>query len=144
MYRSFILDGVNESLKNKFQCHQNAALRAVMNVDMSFPMSKMSTELKVDSVRTEMRKSSCKMVFKGFYDLGPVALNNLFELHVPERAPRSSDHLLIVTSKCNTAFGQRNLTYRGSTYWNSLPISIKSSESVNSFKVSLKSYNGFD
>ena len=79
MYYSFILDGINESLKNKLQCHQNAALRAAKNVDMSYSTTRLLTELKVDSVCTEMRKSSCKMVFKGFYNLRPVALDNLLK-----------------------------------------------------------------
>ena len=138
MYCSFILDGVNESLKSKLQCHQNAALRAVMNVDMSFSTSRMLAELNIDSVRTEMKKSSCKMVFKGLYDLGPVALNELFTLHVPERALRSDDDLRILTPRCNTAFGQRNLVYSGSLYWNSLPAALKMSESADSFKNALK------
>ncbi len=53
-YCSFILDGISESLKIKLQCCQNAALRAVMNVDMSYSTNRMLAELKVDSVRTEV------------------------------------------------------------------------------------------
>ena len=83
-------------------------------------------------------------VFKGFYDLGPVALNDLFVLHVPERALRSGDELRILTPKCNTAFGQRNLVYRGCLYWNSFPVLMKMSESADSFKNALKTYPGFD
>ena len=56
MYCSFILDGINESLKNKLQCHQNAALRAVKNVDMSYSSTRLLAELKVDSIHTKMKK----------------------------------------------------------------------------------------
>ena len=73
-----------------------------------------------------------------------MALSDLFELYVPERALRSGDDLRVKTPMCNTAFGQRNLTYRGGLYWNSLPVSIKASESADSFKLALKNYPGFD
>ncbi len=71
LYSNFILDGSNESVKNKLQCHQNAALRAVSNVDMSYPTQRFLTDLEVDSVRTDMIKSSCKFVCKGFFDVEP-------------------------------------------------------------------------
>ncbi len=131
MYCSFILGGINESLKNKLQYHQYAALRAVRNVHMSYSTSHMFAELNVDSIRTEMKKSSCKMVFKGFYDSGPMALNDLFVLHVPEKALRSGDELMILAPRCNTAFGQRNLIYRGCLYWNSLPSALKMKEKTH-------------
>ena len=51
-YCSFILDGINESLKSKLQCHQNAALHTVLHVDMSYSTSHMLAELELDSVRT--------------------------------------------------------------------------------------------
>ena len=48
-YCSFILDGISELLKNKLQCAQNAALRAVLNVDMLYSTNRMLLELKVDN-----------------------------------------------------------------------------------------------
>ena len=111
---------------------------------MSYSTSRMLTELKIDSIRTEMKKSCCKMVYKGFYDLGPVALNDLFELYVPERTLRSGDELLVCIQKCKTIFGQRNIACRGGTYWNVLPITVKSSENADTFKYALKQYPGFD
>ena len=143
-YCSFLLEGANENMKSKLQCHQNAALRSVMNVDMSFSTTRMRTELKVDSIRTEMKKSSCKMVYKGFYNLGPNSLNQMFELYVPERVLRSGDELQVVMQSCKTAFGQKNLAYRGGLHWNSLPSQIKASVNPESLKRQLKVYNGFD
>ena len=144
LYCSFILDGITESLKNKLQCHQNAALRAVLNVDKSFSTARMLTDLRIDSVRTEMKKSCCKMVYKGFYDIGPPALNYLFELYTPERMLRSSDELLVKVPKCNTAFGRHNIAYRGGMYWNTLPVVVKMNDRADKFKNALKQYPGFD
>ena len=143
-YCSFILDGISETLKNKLQCYQNAALRAVMNVDMTYSSTRMLAELKIDNVRTEMKKATCKMVYKCFYDLGPTTVNDLFVLYVPERTLRSGDELKVKMHFCRTAFGQKNITFRGSVYWNSLPLALKSCESADSFKRSIKTYSGFD
>ena len=119
-------------------------LRAVMNVDMSYSTKRMLTELKVDSVRTEMKKSTCKMVYKGFYDLGPATLNSLFVLYTPERTLWSGEELIIAPQFCHTPFGQKNIIYRGTQYWNSLPIALKTCQSLDLFKRCIKKYAGFD
>ena len=143
VYCNFVIDSVSESLKNKLQCQQNAALRAVLNVDMAYPVQKLLTEVGVDSIRIDMMKASCKFVYKGFYNVGPPCLNAVFELYIPERDLRSGDELQIKLIKCNTMFGQKNLAYRGPLYWNALPTSLKASVSPDAFKKVLKSYNGF-
>ena len=71
-------------------------------------------------------------------------LNELFVLYTPERALRSGDELQISSGLFLTAFGQRNIVYRGRIYWNSLPIAIKASPSTDSFKQAIKKYPGFD
>ena len=143
VYCNFLIESVSESLKNKLQCQQNAALRAVLNVDMSYPTHKLLSEVGVDSVRVDIIKASCKFVYKGFYKLGPETLNNLFELYVPERDLRSGDDVLVKLIKCNTLFGQKNLAYRGPYYWNSLPVHIKASTPPEAFEKALKSHSGF-
>ena len=84
------------------------------------------------------------MTFKGFYDLDPDRLNEMFCLYVPERSLRSEDELRIVVPKCNTCFGQRNFAVRGGIYWNMLPRDIKAQKSPDSFKTSLKTFEGFN
>ena len=72
-------------MKSKLQTQQNVALRAVLKVDLSYPSQQLLTETGLDSIRTDMAKDSCKMVFKGFYDLSPAKLNDMFCLYVRER-----------------------------------------------------------
>ncbi len=84
------------------------------------------------------------MVYKGFYNLGPATLNNLFVLYTPERTLRSGDELRITPQLCYTAFGQRYIVYRGTQYSNSLPVSLKACQSMDSFKRTIKEYPGFD
>lgn len=39
---------------------------------------------------------------------------------------------------CRTSFAQRSITYRGTSYWNDLPHNIRTSTSLNTFKLRLK------
>ena len=97
----------------------------------------------MDNIRVDMIKSTCKMVYKGFYDLGPTAVNDLFILYAPKRELRSGDDLQVVIHKCNTAFGQKNMIYRGCQYWNKPPVAIKASGSPQALKKAIKEYQGF-
>ena len=143
IYCDFILDGVTEGLKDKMQVHQNNALRAVLNVDYDYATN-MYTEVKVDNIRTNMKKSCCKIVYKGFYNLGPKSLNDMYELYTPGRELRSSKELQVKIPKVNTQFGAKNIRIRGSNYWKTLPIDIKSAKNINTLKDQLKKYRGFD
>ena len=91
-----------------------------------------------------MIKATCKMTYKGFYNLGPDSLNNMFCLYVPKRSLRSEDELRITVPRCYICFGQRNFVAHGGNYWNMLPLDIKSCTSPESFKLALKRYPGFD
>ena len=143
-YCNFIIDAASENLKSKLQCYHNSALRAILNVDVSYSTERLLIDVGVDSIRVDMRKSACKFVYKGFYDRGPDCLNAMFTLYVPCRELRSGDELCIAPNKCRTSFGQRNLATRGCTYWNSLPTDIKAKTSADSFKKALKKYDGLD
>ncbi len=103
----------------------------------------MLVDVGVDFIRTDMKKASCKFIYKGFYNLGPDALNSMFVLYVPTRELRSGDELCIAPNKCRTSFGQKNLVVRGCTYWNTLPEDVKSRSSPDNFKKAIKAYQGF-
>ena len=100
--------------------------------------------LKVDTVQCDMRKAYCKIVHKGCYDLGPIALNEMFELYVPNRELRSSDGLLVQTPQTRTQFGWKNIRNRGGIYWNMLPLELKGATTIEMLKNQLKKYSGFD
>ena len=103
-----------------------------------------SNECRHDLLHQPYVVRTCKMVYKGFYDLGPATLNSLFVLYVPKRTLRSGDELRIESHFCQTTFGQKNIAFRGTLYWNSLPLVLKSSQSPDAFKLALKKYPGFD
>ena len=62
-------------------------------------------------------------------------------LYKPVRSLRSSDHLLLRVPNVMTAtYGQRTFSYCIPKLWNSLPKSLKESETVTIFKKKLKTF----
>ncbi len=144
LYCNFILDGTSAKNKTKLQVQQNSALRAVMNVEYSYPTAKLLIDVEVDSVRTSMIKTTCKLVYRGFHNMGPPALNDMFQEYTPARDLRSCDQTLVEIPRCRSEFGWRNVRVRGGYYWNSLPQELKTCKTIDQFKRQMKSYPGFD
>ena len=92
-YCNFIIDGAGENVKSKLQCQQNVASRAVCKADLSNPTNQLLNGTRVESIWVSMKKACCKIIYKGFYDLGPDSLNQMFQLYVPERVLSSEDEL---------------------------------------------------
>ena len=90
-----------------------------------------------------MKKACCKIIYKGFYDLGPESINQLFQLYVPKRTLKSADELNIKLPQSATSFGQKNLAVRGSGYRNSYPVEIKSKSTPATFKQVINKYTEF-
>ena len=89
-----------------------------------------------------MKKSTCKLVYKGLHDMGARIYCDMFNYVEHERNLRSSDQLLAIVPKTNTKFAENNLRYRGPVYWNSLPLHLKQSTSFEQFKKGVKNYGG--
>ncbi len=91
--------------------------------------------------RLELRRLHCDVIhafkviklnilpFNYFYSLPPVT----------SYVTRSNTSHLLYTSKPNTDFKKFNFASRSAKLWNSLPINIRESHSLNSFKQKLES-----
>ena len=143
LYCNFILDGTSNHNKHKLQVQQNNALRAVLKADYDVPTAKLYIDACVDTIDVCMKKTACKIVYRGIREMGPPIYNKLFSLSVPGRDLRSSELPNAVVPKCRTKFGEHNVAYRGPVYWNQLPINIRMSESLEQFKGSVNKYDGF-
>ena len=143
LYCNFILDGCSKTNRNKLQIQQNNALRAVLRADYDIPTAKLHTDAGVDTVETCMKKTTCKIVYRGIHNLGPPIYDTLFNLAIPNRDLRSSDIPNAEILTCRTRFGEHNVAYRGPTYYNQLPITLRMSQSMDQFKNTVNKYDGF-
>lgn len=80
-------------------------------------------------------------VYKTLHGLAPLYLSDLLHLHIPSRALRSADQLLLEVprSRLKTR-GDRAFAVAVPKLWNCLPLHIRAAESVGSFKSLLKTH----
>ena len=141
-YCSFIVEGAAQSNLAKLQVQQNCGLHAVKRVTCYYPSEILRSELKIDSIDMLMKKSTCKFAYKCYYDLCTPSLNNMLILYTNERELRSNEELNAIVPRYRTQWAERNFAFRAVVYWNSLPIELKISPSIDSFKIKIKAYDG--
>ena len=73
---------------------------------------------------------------------GPEYLSELVQIYTPSRPLRSSSdtRLLCIPSVRTKTYGQQSFSYQAPTTWNNLPAPLRHTESVTSFKTSLKTH----
>ena len=71
-----------------------------------------------------------------------VYLSKLLHIYTPSRQLRSSTDIRVfrIPSFRTTSCGQRSFSYQAPVIWNQLPVSVRHSTSVSSFKSSLKTF----
>ena len=80
------------------------------------------------------------LTYKAMNGKAPVYISDMLQRR-PERGTRSDNKLLLVNPKINrVTFGGRSFTKAAPELWNPLPLDIKSSVSVSSFKSKIKTY----
>ena len=134
---SFILEGTSQTNMTKLQVHQNNALQAVRQVNSYSSGTEIRTELNVDSIPQMMKKAARNFAYRGYYDIGPPALNGMFVLYTNDKDLRSNSQLNAVVPKCKMQFGEKSFAYRAVIHWNDLPEDLKATPS-DSFKENLK------
>ena len=72
----------------------------------------------------------------------PIYLSELLHLYTPSRQLRSSadNRVFRIPSFQTKSCGQRSFSYQAPVIWNQLPVSVRHSTSVSSFKSSLKTF----
>ncbi len=67
-------------------------------------------------------------------------LHDLLHVHTPIRNLRSSNANLLVVSNISSNIGRRSFSYAAPTVWNSLPLSIRYTKSLSTFRSLLKTH----
>ena len=88
------------------------------------------------SINLRNHRVLCTEVFKTMIDLNPTYMKEIFERSVSNKRPvRQNYKMNLVTPKTNQVrYGTKSLRSLAPKIWNSLPISIKSPENLESFK----------
>ena len=148
---SFILsrlDYCNSIFKNLPKCQldklqklQNYAARVVMKKTMREHVTPMLKHLHWLPVHARIDYKIAVIIYKCINNLAPSYLSHIVEPYVPSRNLRSSNLNLIKQHKSKfKTLGDRALKIHASSVWNSLPLNIKNSSSLDIFKNNLKTH----
>jgi len=64
-------------------------------------------------------------------------LSSVLTPHQPQRSLRSVNQNLLSVPRCNSSFGQISFSYCAPKIWNDIPLSVRQSPSLGSFKRNL-------
>ena len=121
---------------------QKRTVRIILQADFKTPSKEMFPELGWLTFTQRVQFHICVMVFKSLNSQAPEYLSNLLtkcsETNV--RSLRSSKQEYLEVTFVRTTYYENSFSVTGQKLWNSLPIQIRQSSSLITFKQSVKSF----
>ena len=91
-------------------------------------------------IQPRIKFEICTLTYKLLSANQPANLRSLITSYVPPRLLRSSDQCLLTQPRTRACIGQRASSVCAPTIWNSLPLSIRLSPTLATFKHKLKTF----
>ena len=139
-YCNSLLAGCPQTVLSKLQKLQNYAARLVLRTSKFSHSTPMLQSLHWLPVQQRIDYKLSLLCFKSLNGLAPSYLADLLKLYTPLRQLRSSSDtsLLHIPRFQTRTLGERSFSFQVPSVWNKLPLSIRSDNSLSSFKSSLK------
>ena len=125
---------------NKIEKIQERALRYISD-DYDSNKQQLLENNTFVSMEIKREQTLYMEIFRAFNDLNPPYMKEFFQKISFSYNFRLSDDLLVLRVN-QTTFGLRSIRYEGAVLWNHLPKSIKSSDTLKTFKKQIKSWIG--
>ena len=137
-----LLSGCPQYLLHKLQKVQNNAARLVLRVSKMDHISPHLAALDWLSIDSWIQYRLSSLCYNCLNLTVPDYLTELLRIYKPARQLRSSSDtsILCIPTVRTHLLGQRSFSYAAPTVWNTLPYEIRSSNTISSFKSSLKTY----
>ena len=126
----------------KLQLLQNHAARLIFRSRRREHITPLFIKLHWLPVKYRIDYKIATICFKCLHGLAPEYLRNILEIYKPTRALRSAqDNLILKKPVMNyKSYGEKSFYFYGPLVWNSLPYSLRSIDSLDSFKKQLKTF----
>ena len=137
-----LLAGCPDKLLTKLELVQNSAARLVYKIKKSEHVTPYLRKLHWLPVKERIQYKVASLTFNCISTSCPSYLSSLLELYVPSRQLRSASDtrkLCVPIVKAPT-FGGRSFLSQSPLIWNSLPLSLRNSDSKELFKQNLKTH----
>ena len=136
-----ILHGIPDYLVQKLQLIQNQAAKLILRKKKFDSVTPLLKSLHWLPVKYRLDFKILLLTYKCLNGHAPEYLSELLQSYMPSRTLRSSSKdLLKEPSYRTSSYGKRAFSVIAPRLWNSLPMEIRSSPSVASFKRSLKTH----
>src|SRR5260221_26907 len=139
-YANSVLIGAPKSSVLKLQRVQNALARVVLKPVGRVNSSLLLRQLHWLPVTSRIDFKLATLTYNARTTGSPTYLSSLLQSYNPSRTLRSSDKLLLQTIPTKTNFGSRAFRSAAPSIWNSLPLHVRSADSLLSFKRNLKTH----
>ena len=141
-YCNGLLAGSPKYLTDKLQKVQNHASRLVFHSSKFDHVTPLLHSLHWLPIHSRIDYKVSTLCFKVLDSTAPLYLSALLHLYTPARTLRSSSDDRIFSLPCmrTKTYGQRTFSFQGPSTWNKLPNSLRHSQSLQSFKTSLKTH----
>ena len=139
-YANSLLYGAPKSTVFKLQRVQNTLARIVTQSNSLAHSEPLLRQLHWLPVHSRIRFKLATITYKALSASSPQYLACHLQIHQSTRLLRSSDQQLLDCPSSKTVFGSRSFRCSAPAVWNSIPLEIRSSSSMDSFKRSLKTH----
>ncbi len=138
-YCNALLAGLPTCTIKPLQLIQNVAARVVFNEPEKAHVTPLFIRLHWLPIAARIKFKVLMFAYKTTTGAAPIYLNLLVQTYVPSRSLRSaSERRLVVPSQRGTKSLSRTFSWTVPSWWNDLPISIRTAESLAIFKKHLK------
>jgi len=141
-YCNALNGGINQSSISRLQFVQNAAARFLTGTKKREHITPIIVaSLHWLPVKQRIDFKVLTYVYKALNGLAPTYISELLDSYSPQRSLRSSSKLLLIVPKtCLKTKGDRSFSLYAPKLWNTLPLSIRASTTLNIFKTLIKTY----
>ena len=141
VFENTSLFGIPDTQMKRLQKVQNTAARILTKTRKYDHITHILKSLHWLPVDKRMEFKINLLTFKCLHGEGPEYLTELLTPYTPHRTLRSADrHLLCVPKTRLKTYGDRSFAKCAPTLWNSLPETVKSSQTLSIFKAALKAH----
>jgi len=138
-YCNSLYSNISKELVQKLQRAQNYAARVIFHQPARSHVTPILIRLHWLPINARIEYKICTLTFKCLYNLAPKYLASLINRYHPTRQLRSANaNLLCVQSSKYKTLGERSFSISSAKFWNSLPIEIRTAQTLNQFKGLLK------